>query len=188
MIDILVTILLPSLNRAKELASRTVCLTSLHGVAVAFVLYLEQSNKIMPVAAQMPSLELNEDPRIADVLEPYLSTPESLRCPGDKDKDYFASEGSSYEYHTMLGGKEVGDSFLTQLWGEQKTPVMNDYEERRDRNDGDQRPTERRRRGRRGFTPERMKQRIENTPPEHRAKMVEVFKAMRERKKQRGGD
>ena len=41
-------------------------------------------------------------------------------------------------------------------------------------------------RGRGGFTPARMKNRIENTSPEHRAKMAAFRKAMSERRKQRG--
>lgn len=44
------------------------------------------------------------------------------------------------------------------------------------------------RQGRRGggFTPERMKQRLENTPPDRRAKMAEFFRAMRQRMEDRG--
>lgn len=37
-----------------------------------------------------------------------------------------------------------------------------------------------------GFTPDRMKNMIENTPPKSRAKFVEFMKQMRERRRQRG--
>lgn len=40
--------------------------------------------------------------------------------------------------------------------------------------------------GRRGFTPERMKRMLENTPPESRAKFVEFMKDFRQRMNERG--
>jgi prepilin-type N-terminal cleavage/methylation domain-containing protein len=125
---LLVGILMPSLNKAKAMAKRTKCLTNLHGVAVGMRMYLDNNDEIMPVAAQMPSLNLTTDPRIADVLAPYLSNPEVLHCPADTEKNYFESEGSSYEYHSMLGGRKVSDSFLTRRFGERYVPVMHDYE------------------------------------------------------------
>ncbi len=45
---------------------------------------------------------------------------------------------------------------------------------------------ERRRHGRRGFTPERMRSMIENTPPETRARFVEFMLDMRARREERG--
>ena len=57
-----------------------------------------------------------------------LGSPAILRCPSDKEKDFFASEGSSYDYNTWLGGREMADSFLTQHLGASRTPVMYDYE------------------------------------------------------------
>ncbi len=38
-IALLVSILLPSLNRARELAKRTMCAANLHGVGQAFAMY-----------------------------------------------------------------------------------------------------------------------------------------------------
>ena len=125
-IALLVSIVYPSLHQAMAAAKRTQCAANLHAVAVAFRMYLNQSYEIMPLAAQMPSLKLNDNPRIADVLGPYLASPQSLKCPADT-KDYYISEGSSYEYQSTLGGQKVSDSFLSKRWGEQRTPVMNDY-------------------------------------------------------------
>lgn len=126
-ITLLISLTYPSLNRAKILAKRVVCQANLHAVGIAFRIYLDQNKEIMPIAAQMPSLNLGDGPRIADVLAPYLS-PEALKCPADNEKNFFASEGSSYEYHSRLGGRKVTDSFLTKRWGEHKTHVMYDYE------------------------------------------------------------
>ena len=127
-IALLVGIVYPSLSQARAAAGRAACAANLHGVGVAFRLYLNDNHEVMPIAANMPSLGLNDDPRIADVLAPYLSKAEALKCPADTEKDYFASEGSSYDYNSLLGGKKVSQSFLSRRWGEAKTPVMYDYE------------------------------------------------------------
>jgi prepilin-type N-terminal cleavage/methylation domain-containing protein/prepilin-type processing-associated H-X9-DG protein len=127
-IALLMGILLPVVGKAKRAARRTACATNLHAVGVGFQMYLNGSADMMPVAAQMPSLELNDDPPIAEVLAPHLPSPDVLRCPADPDGEYFRREGSSYEYHTMLGGRKVSESFLTRRWGEARTPVMHDYE------------------------------------------------------------
>ena len=73
---------LPALLHAKRVAYRASCASNLRGVGFAFRMYLQEHNDIMPVAASMPSLQLNDDPRIADVLSSYLESEEGLRCPG----------------------------------------------------------------------------------------------------------
>ena len=128
MIGVLAAMLTPSLYQAMVMTRRSACRSNLQVVGGAFRLYLHDSDAIMPIAAQMPSQQLNDDPRIADVLERYLSGPKALLCPADRDEAYFVAEGSSYEYQSMLGGRKVGDSFLTKRFGKAKTPVMNDYE------------------------------------------------------------
>lgn len=120
--------LLPVLAHARHSGWRVRCLTNLKAVGVGFRMYLNDSDDIMPHAAAMPSLGLSEDPPISDVLAKYLSDPATLQCPADREKDFFAREGSSYQYHVTLGGRKVEDSFLTERFGEAHTPVMYDYE------------------------------------------------------------
>lgn len=127
-IGLLVAILVPSVQKATELARRARCKTNLHAVGVGLRMYLNESGDVMPVACQMPSQNPNNEPRIGDVLAKYIPGPKVLQCPADREKDYFATEGASYEYHTMLGGRKVGQSFLTKRWGARLTPVMNDFE------------------------------------------------------------
>ncbi len=127
-IGLLVGVLYPALSQAMVMARRTTCATNLHDAGAAMQLYLHEFNQVMPVAAQLPSAHLNEDPPIAKVLKPYLATPEVLRCPSDTERTYFRTEGSSYEYNSALGGCEVGQSFLSRRFGEDVTPVMYDYE------------------------------------------------------------
>lgn len=130
-ITLLVSILLPSLNKAKELARRSVCRSQLHGVGVGMRMYLNDHRETMPVAAAMPSLGISSEPPIAKVLAPYLDNPEILQCPSDaivNDPSFFSREGSSYAYQTMLGGTKVGQDFLTTRLGASSSPVMYDYE------------------------------------------------------------
>ncbi|MHC4984551.1 MAG: hypothetical protein ACYTFO_00185 [Planctomycetota bacterium] len=123
----LATLLLPAVNNAKRLAGIVKCQHNLHSVGVALQMYLNESEGIMPVAAQMPSLALNDEPAIADVMAPWLESPKILQCPADVTIDYFQREGSSYEYHSMLGGTAVGKDPLSERWGDAETPAMNDY-------------------------------------------------------------
>ncbi|MHC4563163.1 MAG: type II secretion system protein [Planctomycetota bacterium] len=126
-IGALLTLALPSLYKALVYARRAACQHNLHGVGIAFRMYLETNDYIMPVAAQMPSLQLSDEPSIAEALGRNLDRPEILRCPADVVDNYYEREGSSYEYHTMLGGRPVGESFLSERWGVRNTPVLNDY-------------------------------------------------------------
>ena len=100
-LSLLLVMLIPAVARAKVLVKDAKCKHNLHGAAVAFQMYLHDSNDVMPEAAQMPSAEANgepvsDDPRIADVLARFLGRPELLRCPAD-NLGYFEREGSSYE-------------------------------------------------------------------------------------------
>lgn len=47
-IALLVSILLPSLNKAKELARKVVCTSNLHGIGLGWMLYFEDSNMDFP--------------------------------------------------------------------------------------------------------------------------------------------
>jgi len=133
-IGILIAIAVPSLTKAKVLARRTACAGNLHAVAIGFRMYLNNSDDVMPYAAQMPSLQLNAYPRIVDVLAKWVDAPATFQCPADVEKQsatqqtYFESEGSSFEYHTMHSGRKVDEGFLTRHLGAAKVPVMNDYE------------------------------------------------------------
>lgn len=127
-IALLLAITLPTLSKARRKANSTACVSNLHGLGQAMLMYLGDSKDIMPLAAQMPSLALNELPPIADVLEPYLDTRKALSCPADPDQVWFQREGSSYEYNSGLGGRKVEDNFLTHHFGISKTFVMFDYE------------------------------------------------------------
>lgn len=106
-LGLLITIIAPSLSRARAMARSTECRGKLHGAAMAMQIYLNRSKGVMPTAAAMPSLGLNDDPPIADVLGEFLSGRDALRCPEDTVKEYWRTEGSSYEYQTILSGRRA---------------------------------------------------------------------------------
>lgn len=127
-IALLAGILVPAVRRAHAAAQSGACRGHLHGLGVSLRLYLTDHDEVMPRAAAMPSLQLSDDPGIADVLDPYVDDPRAFRCPADRQKAYFLSEGSSYQYMTLLGGQTVGEDFLSEHFGDTRSPVLHDYE------------------------------------------------------------
>ena len=125
---LLISILVPSLNSAREQSRRTVCATNLRQVGVAFRDYLNQSGDRLPYASFMPSLSpapLDPDAKpiyFADLMLPFLSKQAKIfECrsdtPGRSDrkapnegKSYFQSERSSYEYLGMKSLIVMGKS------------------------------------------------------------------------------
>jgi prepilin-type N-terminal cleavage/methylation domain-containing protein/prepilin-type processing-associated H-X9-DG protein len=124
--------LVPVVGKARSAALRIVCKSNLHNLALAFRMYLDENRDIMPPAAQLPSLEDPNDaasrPPITQFILPYVSEPRVFRCPADKVKKYYLSEGTSYEYNQRLGGKVVSKTFLAERYGERNAHVMYDYE------------------------------------------------------------
>ncbi len=127
-IALLAGLILPVMSGARAAARATQCKSNLHSISMALRIYLNQNRDYMPYAAQMPSENLNDLPRIADVLGRHLDDDAVFRCPSDTERKYYETEGSSYEYRRMLAGRRVSETFLTRRWGEAKTPVMHDYE------------------------------------------------------------
>lgn len=120
-IALLISILLPSLNKAKENARRAACLANLHQLGQAFQQYLHDNGDMLPAASQMPSIEaLVADPNdfrppITQFLQPYARLPELFHCPSDlpgktaRDtedpntlgRSYWETEKTSYEYNHL---------------------------------------------------------------------------------------
>ena len=136
-ISLLMSILVPCLAKAKSIAKRTVCKANLHSAAVGFRMYLDDNNGIMPPAARYPSLGLNDKNPIAEFLKPFIGDTKALHCPADNGyirpdytERYFESEGASYEYNEILGGRRVEDTYLTEDLGfnERDLHVLYDYD------------------------------------------------------------
>ena len=74
-IGILIAITAPALSKVKQKANSSKCLNNLHNISLAIQGYLQTSNEIMPIAADMPSQSLNSDPRIVDILSEHGDLP-----------------------------------------------------------------------------------------------------------------
>jgi prepilin-type N-terminal cleavage/methylation domain-containing protein len=103
-IAILASLLLGSLGRAKEHSRITKCLNNLRQIGIGLALYHHDHNDVFPPSTGYDEIDKRtkfnnyalggRDPRphLADryfgkrsrVLYPYLSVPESFRCPADK--------------------------------------------------------------------------------------------------------
>ena len=100
-IAIIAGLLMPAASKARIAAARTSCANNLKNIGQAFEMYLHESKGIMPTAAQLPSSNINGDPRICDVLELYINADSKCwKCPSD-NMNCFQTEGSSYEYNAM---------------------------------------------------------------------------------------
>jgi prepilin-type N-terminal cleavage/methylation domain-containing protein/prepilin-type processing-associated H-X9-DG protein len=140
-IAVLTGIVVPSLGKARAMAKRTVCQSHLHSAALAFRMYLDDNNHIMPPAARLPSANLNDKPPIADFIRPFIKDTKALRCPADdghrrkgRTQRYYETEGSSYEYWQQIGGARVGVGYLAEkvIFNEEKVherevQVLYDY-------------------------------------------------------------
>ena len=119
-ISILAALLLPALGSARKRAKLTQCMSNLKQIGTSFASYMVDYNDIFPVAAQMPTIAPTL-PRIADVLLPYAGSNRVFKCPvdirpetafgGNGDKNFFETEGSSYEYSSRLGGRKLKGTF-----------------------------------------------------------------------------
>jgi prepilin-type N-terminal cleavage/methylation domain-containing protein len=107
-IAMLLGILLPALGAARRTAYRTMCKENLHGCGVAFQMYLNDNQNIMPTIQYMKSIPTEDEKShnaqiLSVVLAKYLSGPQALKCPADRksnqNSSYFSTEESSYGYN-----------------------------------------------------------------------------------------
>lgn len=127
-IALLVSILLPSLNKARDMAKGTVCMTNLRGIGTGMQLYLQDSNNIFPVGTVKSGRSYYDNIReIVMYLNPYLGNenvtynwgfaypnPVKLwQCPSESLTDSLGFNinfhGSSYQYNFQYGGQKNED-------------------------------------------------------------------------------
>jgi len=115
-ISLLVSILLPSLRKAKDLAKLAVCQGNLHSVGLATLLYGEDYGGCCPAAAPKPWLNATTQdycvvprllslPAVGGVYAPSFAV---WDCPGDQTRDFKVSTSTALP--GPVGGY-WGDSF-----------------------------------------------------------------------------
>jgi prepilin-type N-terminal cleavage/methylation domain-containing protein/prepilin-type processing-associated H-X9-DG protein len=84
-IALLVSILLPSLNRAKQLAKATVCLSNGRNLAVATLIYAQENRQFLPsVGLSHGSHVVDEQGSWFHLLMDYAGSRLLYRCPSDE--------------------------------------------------------------------------------------------------------
>jgi len=133
-ISLLMGILVPALGKVRAKGRRTVCMSNLQQIGVAFKIYLDDNRDIMPAACQYPSLNTDPNdygfrPPITRFLMPSLKNQEVFKCPADI-KDYYKDWGTSYEYNArMFSGRALSTSFMgRQGIKERNMHVMSDFD------------------------------------------------------------
>lgn len=129
-IGILVAMLLPAVQAARESARRTECKSHLKQVGLAFEQYLEANGGVrakFPLVAVMP-VSINPDglPGLNQLLAPFSESSEGLwRCPSDTGpqvgandgRSYFEREGLSYDYPVVSVAGKTRQQVLSDSGG-----------------------------------------------------------------------
>jgi prepilin-type N-terminal cleavage/methylation domain-containing protein/prepilin-type processing-associated H-X9-DG protein len=114
-IALLISILMPSLNRARENAKQVQCLSNLRQISLALVMYTSNNKDLMPggaepaqkrwdwiywdVPAGNPFNDVSQS-----ALAPYMMSgskkinPEYFRCPSDRAEEHVSVYGGRYPY------------------------------------------------------------------------------------------
>ncbi|MCM8532028.1 MAG: prepilin-type N-terminal cleavage/methylation domain-containing protein [Lentisphaeraceae bacterium] len=99
-IGILITLLLPSLNKARSSAKKAVCLSNLSQIGIAYSLYAKENNLYFPDHQRYLDVLGNGNNRKLNL---YISSVELAKCPSDKgeprrpDQSVYDTMGASYQ-------------------------------------------------------------------------------------------
>ena len=86
-IALLVAILLPALNRAREQSNRTKCLANLHSIGQAMYLYANGQRDKLPNSNPATSYDYTLGGRALLELAQNYATPGIFHCPSDDDPE-----------------------------------------------------------------------------------------------------
>jgi prepilin-type N-terminal cleavage/methylation domain-containing protein len=96
-IALLVSILLPSLNQARQRARDVACLATLKGIGLGWQMYWTENNQYLPDVPVMPDDNVTQK-SIVYVLSSYAPAGLNWRCPSGEGDEKYEKYGTSYEY------------------------------------------------------------------------------------------
>lgn len=130
-VGMLVALLLPAIQHARESARKTQCKSNLRQIGLAMDQYIDRqgSRGKFPDAAQMPSINEDDLPPLYEVLASHLEeNQEVFRCPSDHyiepnadHETYFDAEGTSYEYRNSRFANKTREQARLGWSGEERS-------------------------------------------------------------------
>lgn len=118
-ISLLVSILLPSLNKARDLAKGVLCKTNLRCLGLAAVLYAEDNNSCFPDVKVFDSVNWGNNRTyrwdgyaVKDKLEEYFGDNSALYCPFN-EKVTIKKTPDWWTYQALFVGQDVDDTYYT---------------------------------------------------------------------------
>jgi prepilin-type N-terminal cleavage/methylation domain-containing protein/prepilin-type processing-associated H-X9-DG protein len=123
-IALLIGLLLPAIQRARQQAAATACAAQLQNIGLAFQMYLNENNGRYPPAPALPSFNPLGLPTIPEYLGLHVSgVRDVFHCPADDE--LFPEEGISYFYYAELGERPLRDTFFFRILGSaSEVPVL----------------------------------------------------------------
>lgn len=113
-ISLLVSILLPALNRVRQQAKTVFCLSNMHNMIVATLMYAGENNEHFPQTVHPDSVSLAPQGNWINFLKPYTGEPLLYRCPSD-ESPYFEIPAigsrlrkTSYALNNFISGSLPG--------------------------------------------------------------------------------
>jgi len=119
-ISLLVSILLPSLNRAKDLANRVVCMSQLRAQGTAIHIYASDWDRTLPFAPYVSEAmrwgKKQTNPYVGTGIlfeKKYIEQPEVFYCPVAENNPWAATydDGWDWESSYMYFGVDMGGTF-----------------------------------------------------------------------------
>ena len=124
-IGLIIALLLPAVNAARESARKVECQANLKQIGLSMIQYLDLHKRTFPEVAQMPSVTPDKPTLYSKLADFAEHNPEIFECPSDFE--YFEREGISYEYPSLrLAGKSTRE--LTQNRKLSDIVVLFDFE------------------------------------------------------------
>lgn len=127
-IGVLLSLLLPAVNRIRAKSVALKCKAQLAEVGKAMQMYLNENNGRYPPAVYSPTFNPDNLPTVRDLVGRYTNDNERIWvCPADDL--IFPEYGMSYSYYQELGLRDLRDTFFFKVMrSPSRTPVMWDAE------------------------------------------------------------